>query len=132
MAYDTSRLVTPICVAVSEAIGAVTHYYKAPASGRLFDINLSTTTTWAGATNQLIVEVGTAADNDLYGELRSGTAAAATAGSSRYTMSDNVSELHHSTNEFAKGDTIQVTITPPAGSGEAGAGIVSVTFELNG
>lgn len=130
MGYDAPRIVS-MTIPVSEAIGALVHTFKAGASGRLYDINLSTTTTWAGATNQLIVEVGTAGDADLYGELRSGVTANGTGVSARQANTTDVSLIHDSTNGFDKGDSVVITVTPPAGSGEAGVGLVVVSFAMD-
>lgn len=127
--YSAQRIVSRSW-AVSEAIGDAAHYFKAPANGFVYDIGLETTTTWAGATNKLIVEVGTVADPDLYAELRSGTDAAATARSARYSNVADDTIIHETTNKFNKGDTVKVTITAPAGSGEAGVGILNVDFCL--
>lgn len=127
--YSAQRLASRT-YAVSEAIGDATRYYKAPANGFVYDIGLETTTTWAGATNKLIVEVGTSADHDLYAELHSGAAAAGTAMSARYSATADDTILHETTNKFNKGDTVYVTITAPAGSGEAGVGVVTVDFCL--
>jgi hypothetical protein len=129
MSYDSSRLVS-VSIAVSETIGALVHTFLAPASGCLYDIQLSTTTTWAGATNKLLVEVGTDGDADLYGELDSGVAAAGTGMSARYTDSATVG-IVDATNEFQAGDSVTITVTPPAGAGEAGAGLLTVVFQLN-
>lgn len=127
--YSTERLVT-LGYAVSQAIGDLTSHFKAPCSGFIYDIWLDTTTTWAGATNQLIVELGTAADHDLYAELRSGTTAAGAAQSARYSNSTDVSILHETTNKFKKGDDVLITITAPAGGGAAGVGRLHVIIAL--
>jgi hypothetical protein len=127
--YSEKRIVTRAW-AVSQSIGDAAHYFRAPASGFVYDVALETTTTWAGATNQLIAEVGTAADPDLYAELRSGTDAAATAKSARHLGTTDVSIIHETTNKFNKGDLVKITITAPAGGGAAGVGILQVDFAL--
>lgn len=112
--------------AVSQAIGDQVKRFIAPASGFIYDILLHTTTTWAGATNKLLVQVGTAGDNDLFAELQSGATAANGVQSARYTNTADVSIVHQTTNKFDKGDTVVITITAPAGSGAAGVGELAV------
>jgi hypothetical protein len=130
MAYENPRIVS-MSFPVSEAIGDTVHTFKAGSTGRLYDINLSTTTTWAGDTNKLIVQVGTSGDADLYGELRSGATANGTGVSARHENEADVSIIHHATNGFEKGDSVVITVTAPAGSGEAGVGICTVSFQMD-
>lgn len=130
MSY-ASQKIHAVAYAVSEAIGDFADYYEAPSSGWVDDIQLSTQTTWAGATNKLIVEVGTAADPDLYAELRSGADVASTARSARYRNTTDDTIIHTETNKFKKGDQVKITVTAPAGSGEAGVGRLRVYFALD-
>lgn len=129
---NTEKKIHCLAWAVSQAIGDFVDYFEAPASGFVDDIQLSTQTLWAGATNKLIVEVGTAADPDLYGELRSGVDAAASARSARYRNVADDTIIHQTTNKFNKGDLVKITVTAPAGGGAAGVGRLRVYLAIEG
>lgn len=130
MSYD-SQNTTSISFPVTAA--AQTQYWRAPRSGHLWDINLSTTTSWVGTTSPLKIEVGVTGTLAKFGELRAGTAASPTqAGtplSARYTNTAGASIVNPHA-DFAKGDLIVITVTAPVGT-PAGAGIASVTFQMD-
>ena len=130
MSYDSSSLVS-VSFPVTSANSV--QYWKAPKSGHLYDINLSTTTSWTGTTTPLLIEVGVTGDNDKFGELRAGSAGAGTAAgtalSARYTnVVDSSSVLPHA--DFLAGTNVIITVTGPTGT-PAGGGVCTTTFQLD-
>jgi len=130
MSYDSSRLVS---VSFPITTANVAHNWRASGSGHLYDIQLSTVTSWVGTTSPLLVEVGIVGDLDKFGELRAGAAGAGTpAGwplSARLDAKKDISEVvTHA--DFKRGDAVIITVTGPVG-GPAGAGQVTVTFQVD-
>lgn len=126
MSYDSKALVS---YSFPVVLTTITVPWQAAKSGHLWDIQLSSTTTWAGTTSGRI-DVGVLGALNKFGTLSTQTQAAGLGKSARYLNVAAVNAiLPHA--DFRAGEQLLITYVPPVGGSPAGAGNVTVTFQMD-
>jgi hypothetical protein len=126
MSYDSKALVS---VSFPVVLTTLTYPWQASKSGHVFDIQMSTTTSWAGTTPGRI-DVGVLGALNKFATLSTGVTAAGQGKSARYLNTPPANAvLPHA--DFNAGEQLLITYVPPVGGAPAGAGYVTVTFQLD-